>query len=123
MEEVGAVAAGHGDQMVDEGGGLGVETQAGRGALELGQEVPELGLGTGGVLRAVAPVRSGAEMMGYASEDPYVPLDPPGCADLMPVERESLGEHIEAGRGHGSAVGVFFLAAVSTVLRTSSRRS
>jgi hypothetical protein len=122
VEEVGPVAAGDGDQMVDKGSGLGVEAQAGRCALELREEIPELGLGRGSVLRTVEPVRCGAEVMSYVSEVLHMPLDPAGDTDLMPVEREGLLERIEAGRGHGDAGGVFFCAAASTVWRTCSRR-
>lgn len=122
VEEVGAVATGYRDHMVDEGGSLGVEPQAGRGALELGEEVPELGLSGGSILRTVDPDRVRAEMMGYVSEVLHVSLDPAGDPDLMPVEREGLRERIEAGGGHGGTGSVFFWAAASTVWRTCSRR-
>lgn len=122
VEEVGAIAASDGDEMVDEGGGLGVEAQAGRCALELTEEVPEQGLRRGGVLRTVLPVRCRAEVVSYVSKVLHVPLDPAGEADLVPVEREGLLERIEAGRGHGDAGGAFFCAASKAVSRTCSRR-
>ena len=122
MEEVGAVAAGHRDEVVDEGGGLGVEPQAGCRALELAQEVPQLGLSRGGILWTAGPVRGRVEVVGYVSEVLHVSLDPAGDTDLMPVQAEGLREGIKAGRGHGCAGRVFFCAAVWTALRTCSRR-
>jgi len=122
VEEVGPVAARDGDEMVDEGGGLGVEAQAGRCALELTEEVPELGLRLGGVLRTVLPVGCGADVVSYVSKVLHVPVDPAGGADLVPVERQGLFERIKAGRGHGDAGGGVFFAAFSTVSRTCSRR-
>ena len=108
VEQARAVAASDADQMVDEGGGLGVEAHARRGALELQQEVPQLGLGSGGVLGPVDSIRSGAEVMGYVSEVLHMSVDPTGEPDLMPVQVQRLRERIKARGGHRGTVGVFF---------------
>ena len=122
VEQMGAVAARDGNQMVDEGGGLGVEPRAGRRALQPPEKIPELGLGCGGVLRPVGPFRVRAEPTGYLAQELHVSLDAARDTDLMPVQREGLRERIEVRRGHRGTRAVFFFAASWTVLRTCSSR-